>query len=228
MSESVPGPTATPTTGTFVEAMGGKRGLLDSALPATAFVLTRIITDSLNTSIVVALGIGVGLLVLRTRRGEPLTQVWSGFFGLVIAVLFARATGTGEGFFLPGIITTALTGVGFAVSLILRRPAVGLVLATFDEKYAGWRTHPGLFRACMLATAVWTVTFFIRSGIAYWLYSQPGDNDGLLFVVINIVKYVCIAVAAVVSVVLVRRSGFVPATAAAPAAEAADEVDQPS
>lgn len=197
-----------PTTSTFAEAIGGTRGVIDSALPATAFVLTRLATDSLNTAIVVALVVGVGLLGLRTRRGEPLTQVWSGFFGLVIAVLFARATGTGEGFFLPGIITTGLTGVGFALSLLVRRPAVGLVLAAFDEKYAGWRDHPGLYRAVQLATAVWTVTFFIRSGVAYWLYSQPGDDDGLLFVVINVVKYACIAVAAVVSVVLVRRSGF--------------------
>jgi Protein of unknown function (DUF3159) len=197
-----------PTTSTFAEALGGTRGVIDSALPATAFVLTRLATDSLNTSIVVALVVGVGLLGLRTRRGEPLTQVWSGFFGLVIAVVFARATGTGEGFFLPGIITTGLTGVGFAVSLLVRRPAVGMVLAAFDEKYAGWRDHPGLYRAVQLATAVWTVTFFIRSGVAYWLYSQPGDDDGLLFVVINVVKYACIAVAAVVSVVLVRRSGF--------------------
>lgn len=202
------GPAPTPTAGTFVDALGGTRGLLDSALPATAFVVTRLVTDSLNTSIVVALVVGVCLLGLRTRRGEPLTQVWSGFFGLVIAVVFARATGTGEGFFLPGIITTALTGVGFAVSLVVRRPAVGLVLAAFDEKYAGWRHHPGLYRAVQLATAVWTVTFFVRSGVAYWLYSQPGDDDGLLFVVINVVKYACIAIAAVVSVVLVRRSGF--------------------
>lgn len=201
-------PAPAPTTGTFVEALGGTRGLLDSALPATAFVVTRLVSDDLNTSIVVALAVGVGLLVLRTRRGEPLTQVWSGFFGLVIAVLFARATGTGEGFFLPGIITTGLTGVGFALSLVLRRPAVGMVLAAFDEKYAGWRDHPGLYRACRLATLVWTVTFFLRSGIAYAVYSQPGDDDGLLFVVINVVKYTCIAVAAVVSVVLVRRSGF--------------------
>jgi hypothetical protein len=197
-------------TGTFVEAMGGVRGLVDSALPATAFVLTRVITDSLNTSIVVALAVGLGLLGLRTRRGEPLTQVWSGFFGLVVAVLFARATGTGEGFFLPGIITTGLTGVGFLVSMLVGRPAVGLVLAAFDEKYAGWRQHPGMFRACMLATGVWTVTFFIRSGVAFWLYSQPGDRDGLLFVVINVVKYACIAIAAVASVVLVRRAGYAP------------------
>ena len=198
-----------PTAGTFAEAVGGVRGAIDSAVPATAFVVTRIVTDSLNTAIVVALLAGVALIGLRTRRGEPLTQVWSGFFGLVVAVVFARATGTGEGFFLPGILTTGATGVVFLGSLLVGKPLVGVLLAAFDDRYAGWRDHPGLFRACRLATAVWTVTFFVRAGIAGWLYAQPGDNDGTLFLVINVVKWTCIAVAALASVVLVRRSGFV-------------------
>lgn len=198
----------TPSTGTFVEALGGVRGLVDSAVPATAFVLARMATDDLNASIVVALAAGVGLLGLRAHRGEPRTQVWSGFFGLVLAVLVARATGTGEGFFLPGIVTTGLTGVGFLVSVLIGRPAVGLGLAAFDERYATWREHPGLYRACRTATLVWTVTFFLRAGIALGLYLQPGDNDGTIFVVINVVKVACIAVAALVSVALVRRSGF--------------------
>lgn len=192
----------------FMTALGGGRGLLDSALPATVFVLARLVTGSVTTAAALALGVGVVLLVLRRRRGEPLQQVGSGFFALVVAVLVARATGTGEGFFLPGIITTALTGVGFALSLLLRRPAVGVVLAAYDATYAGWREHPGLRRACQLATAFWAVTFFVRAGVAYGVYRMPGDSDGLLLVVINVVKWPLIALAAVLTVVLVKRSGY--------------------
>ena len=192
----------------LVDAIGGGRGLLDSALPATVFVLARLATDSLTTAIVVALVCGALLLGLRLRRGEPLQQVGSGFFGLVIAVVVARATGTGEGFFLPGIVTTAGTGVAFVVSLALGRPAVGLALAAYDPRYAGWASHPGLLRACRLATAFWALTFFVRSGVAYWVYRMPGDRDGLLLIVINSVKWPLIVVAAVLTVVLVRRSGY--------------------
>ncbi len=198
---------AVPAT-TFVQAFGGVRGLLDSAVPGVAFVLVRLVTESLNTALVVALALGVGLLVLRRLRGEPLQQVGSGFFGLLIAVLVARATGTGKGFFLPGIITTALTGVGFVVSLVVRRPAVGLALAAYDAKYAGYREHAGLRRAVTLATAFWALTFFVRAGVAAYVYSLPGDSDGLLLLVINAVKWPLIAGAALLTVVLVRRSGY--------------------
>lgn len=192
----------------FADALGGGRGLLDSALPATVFVLVRLATGELTTAVVVALLSGLALLGLRVRRGEPLQQVGSGFFGLVLAVVVARATGKGEGFFLPGILTTAGTGVFFLGSLLLGRPAVGLALAAYDQRYAGWREHPGLRRACTVATAVWAVTFFIRAGVAAYVYRLDGDNDGLLLVVINTVKWPLIVGAALLTVLLVKRSGF--------------------
>ena len=192
----------------LMEALGGTRGIIDSAVPATVFVLARLVTGSLTTAVVVSLVSGALLLGLRLARGEPLQQVGSGFFGLVLAVVVARATGTGKGFFLPGILTTAGTGVAFVVSLLLRRPAVGLALAAYDAGYAGWAEHPGLRRACQLATAFWALTFFVRAGVAYWVYSLPGDRDGLLLVVINAVKWPLIVAAALLTVLLVRRSGF--------------------
>lgn len=199
------------TTSAFVEAFGGVRGLVDSALPATAFVLVRLATDSLTTALYTAVGLGVAVLVLRLLRGQPLQQAVSGFLGLAVAVLFARATGSGEGFFLPGILTTAATGVGFVVSLLLGKPAVGLALAAFDPSYARWKEHPPLVRAVRTATAFWALTFFVRAGVAYSVYSRAGDNDGTLLLVINAVKWPLILAAAALTVVLVRRAGRPPA-----------------
>ena len=192
-----------------MQAIGGVRGLLDSGIPATVFVLARLLTDQLSTSVVLALASGVALGALRRSRGEPLTQVGSGFFGLLIAVGFALFTGTGKGFFLPGIFLVAASGVGFCLSLALGKPAVGLALEAYDAKYAGWREHPGLRRAVSIATAVWALSFFVRAGVATYVYNQPGDHVGQLFVTINIVKYVLIVGAALATVALVKASGYV-------------------
>ena len=200
------------STSAFVDAFGGVRGLVDSALPATVFVLVRLATQSLSTALYAAVGVGVAVLVLRTLRGESLQQAAGGFLGLAVAVVFARATGSGEGFFLPGILWTAATGVAFVVSLLVGRPAVGLALAAFDPAYAAWREHRPLLRACQLATAFWATTFFIRAGVAYYVYSRPGDDDGTLLIVINTVKWPLILAAAAVTVVLVRKAGKPPVT----------------
>ena len=210
------------STSSFVTSIGGVRGLLDSGVPATVFVLVRLLSHSLTLSVVLALASGLALGILRRTRGEPLTQVGSGFFGLLIAVGFALFTGTGKGFFLPGIFLVGFSGVAFFVSLALGKPAVGLALEAYDAKYAGWREHPGLLRAVRLATVVWAVSFFIRAGVATYVYNQPGDHVGQLFVVINIVKYVLIVGAALATVALIKSSGFVapepqPEAAADPA-----------
>ena len=196
-------------TESLLAQMGGLRGLLDSALPATVFVLANLVGDGdLTIPIVLSLITGLFVVVLRRARGESVQQAFSGFFGLAIAVVFARATGTGEGFFLPGIISTALTGVAFLVSLLLGKPAVGYALTAYDPRYAAWKVHEPLRRACMQATAFWTLTFFIRAGVATYVYNREGDNDGLLLIVVNAVKWPLIIGAVVLTVILVRRAGL--------------------
>jgi uncharacterized membrane protein len=207
---------------TFVDALGGGRGLFDSAVPATVFVLARLISGSLTTAVVIAVVSGLLIIALRRLRGQPLQQAASGFFGLAIAVLVARVTGKGEGFFLPGIVITAAMGVGFTLSLFAGRPAVGAALAAYDEKYAGWRDHPPLYRAARICTAVWAATFFIRAGIATLVYRRAGDNDGLLLVVVNAVKWPLIIGAALLTVRMVRRAGLPEVEATATSAAVAD------
>ena len=207
---------------TFVDALGGGRGIFDSAVPATVFVVARLISGDLWTAVIAAVVAGLFIIALRRLRGQPLQQAASGFFGLAIAVLIAWVTGSGEGFFLPGIVITAGMGVGFVLSLLAGRPAVGAALAAYDEKYAGWRDHPPLYRAARICTAVWAVTFFVRAGIATIVYKQPGDNDGLLLVVVNAVKWPLIIGAALLTVRMVRSAGLREDEASAASAAVAE------
>ena len=193
------------STGSLVDAFGGVRGLFDSSLPATVFVVVRLFA-SLNAAIVAAVASGLVVLVLRKVRGESLQQAGSGFFGLLLAVLIARSTGTGKGFFLPGILLTAGSGVAFVVSLLVRRPAVALALAAFDPRYAPWRELPALRRACVLSTAVWAASFFVRAAVATFFYTRPGDHPGTLLIVVNAVKWPLIIGAALLTVFLVKRA----------------------
>ena len=196
------------STGTLLEVFGGVKGLLDSSIPVTVFVVARFFTD-LNGAIVAAVVSGLLVVALRKARGESLQQAFSGFFGLLLAVLIARSTGTGKGIFLPGIVITALSGVAFAVSLLVGRPAIALGLAALDPRYAVWREHAALRRACVLATAVWAVSFFIRASVATIVYLAVGDDVGdnvLVYVVINAVKWPLIIGSALYTVALVKRA----------------------
>lgn len=204
----VPEPSRGLTTGTMLEAFGGKKGLVDSSLPATVFVIVRLLAP-LNTAIVAAVAVGLAVVALRRVRGEPLQQALSGFFGLLLAVAIARSTGTGKGFFLPGILITAGSGVVFAISLLVRKPAVALALSAIDPRYAIWPTHAALRRACVLSTAAWSASFFVRAAVASAVALSVGDgaSDNLvLLVAINAVKWPLIIGSALLTVTLVRRA----------------------
>jgi hypothetical protein len=203
-----PAPAKQLSASTFVEVFGGVRGLFDSSLPAAVFVLVRLFAP-LNTAIVAAVVSGLLVVVLRRSRGQSFQQAASGFFALVLAVVISRSTGTGKGFFLPGILITAGSGLVFLVSLLLRRPAVAVALAAFDPRYAPWRELPALRRACVLSTAAWAASFFLRAGVATAVALSVGDKAGddiVLLVVINVVKWPLIIGSALLTVALVKRA----------------------
>jgi len=207
------------TTGTLLEVFGGWKGLFDGSLPATVFVVVRFFA-SLNVAIGAAVVAGLLVVALRRVQGESVQQAFSGFFGLLIAVLVVRGTGTGKGIFLPGILITAGSGVAFGLSLLLGRPAIALGLAAADPRYAAWKTYEPLRRACVLSTAAWCTSFFVRAAVATTVYlaygDSPGDNLAIL-VVINVVKWPLIIGSALLTVALVKRAGL----------PAADEVVAP-
>jgi hypothetical protein len=207
------------TTDTLLKAFGGWKGMFDGALPATVFVVMRFFA-SLNVSLAAAVAVGLVVVALRRVQGETLQHALSGFFGLLLAVLIVRTTGSGKGIFLPGILITAGSGVAFTLSLLVRRPAIGLGLAAIEPRYARWREHEPLRRACALATAAWAVSFFVRAGVAGTIYAVYGDSpkDNLvLLVVINAVKWPLIIGCALLTVALVKRAGAPEAVAEEPA-----------
>ena len=182
-AETVSGePAAKPA---LVEALGGKRGLVDSGLPAVVFVLVNSVVQAfssretaLNAAIWSAIGIGVAVIVLRLVRKETLQQAISGFLGLAIAVFFARRSGEARGFFLPGIFINIAYGLVFVGSAIIGRPIVGAIYAAVDGLDKRWREDPRLRRIFAIASLGWAVVFASRAVVQGVLYLM--DRPGLL------------------------------------------------
>lgn len=81
------------------KAIGGWRGLVDSALPSMLFILIFVFQQNLNNALIAALILGGILLLIRLFERKPLTQVISGFVGLSISVLITWRTKDASNFF---------------------------------------------------------------------------------------------------------------------------------
>lgn len=178
-------PTPKATQPALVEALGGKRGLIDSGLPAVVFVLVNSVVQAfgeravaLNAAIAASVVSGLTIIVLRLVRKETLQQAISGFLGLAIAVFFARRSGEARAFFLPGIFINIGYGAVFLGSAVIGRPIVGAIYAAVDGLDKSWRQDVILRRAFAVASVGWALVFASRAVVQTVLYAM--DRPGLL------------------------------------------------
>jgi hypothetical protein len=174
-----------PAKPALVEALGGKRGLVDSGLPAVVFVFVNSVVTALadrdsglRAALVAAVLTGVGIVGLRIARKETLQQAVSGFLGLGLAVFFAARSGEARGFFLPGIWINVVYGLVFLGSAIIGRPIVGAIYAAVEGMGSTWRQDPRLRRVFALASVFWALVFASRAAVQGTLYVL--DRPGLL------------------------------------------------
>jgi hypothetical protein len=160
------------------KAIGGWRGLVDSALPSMLFILIFVFQQNLNNALIAALLLGGILLLIRLFEKKPLTQVISGFVGLSISVLITWRTKDASNFFLTGIITNAVYGFALLISVLIRKPLIGYLVGSLVGDTSGWLKHPLLVRAYTIVTWLWVGVFGLRLVVQIPLYLN--DSVALL------------------------------------------------
>lgn len=156
------------------DALGGWYGSLETALPTVAFVVSWLVSDSVRTAVIAAAALLVVLAVVRQLVGGSWRFLGSAVFATALAAFFALRSGQAQDAFLPGIITSALYGVGAVVSILTRWPLVGFVVAIgdpdFAERPSAWRHDRGLVAVCSRLTWVLVALFGVRVAIMLPLY----------------------------------------------------------
>ena len=155
---------------TILNALGGKRGLLDSGLPALIFLIVFTVTHKLNGALVAALIVSAVLTIIRLIRKDTLQHALTGLFGVAISAFFARSTGRAQDFYLPGLIINLVYGTLYAVANIIGWPVLGLVLGPILGEGAQWRNDPIRKAAYRRAGWVWVALFASRIAVQYPLY----------------------------------------------------------
>jgi hypothetical protein len=159
--------------GSVGDALGGPLGIAESALPPVAFVTTYTIAGSEPAGAAwVALGIGGALALARIVRGQTVQYALTGLAGVAIAALVVSLTGRAEDYFLPGLFANAGYAAACLISILIGRPAVGILLGVLrgEGREMGWRADPALLRIYSLLTWIWVVLFSLRVAVQLPLY----------------------------------------------------------
>jgi hypothetical protein len=152
------------------QALGGKRGMAEGAIPTLGFTLTYILTKDLKGALAVGAALAVAALVVRVVQKQPVQFVVNSMVGIAIAAVFALRSGKAEDVFLPGIIYNAAYATLMTVSILIRWPVVGLMIGSVTGDLSGWRTDAGIVKLCSRLTWLLVLPCAIRVAVQYPLY----------------------------------------------------------
>ena len=139
----------------------GKNPAIDSFLPPLLFVVVNLVWD-LSAAAVAAL-LSAGLITLiRLFRRQSVTYALGGIAGVVVAVTIAKLAGRAEYYFLPGLVTGALTVFACLGSVLVGRPLVALTSRLARGWPMPWYWHPRVRPAYSEVTLAWGIFFSIR------------------------------------------------------------------
>lgn len=148
----------------FMAAVGGVRGLVESIAPGLVFVVVFLVTRELLPALVASSALAVLAVVVRLVQRTPLTQAFSGLLGVAISVVWAWQTGEAANFFQWGLWVNAAYLVGTVLSILLRWPLVGAIVALIRGEWEGWRSSP-MYRRYVMATWLWAGLFAARLAV---------------------------------------------------------------
>lgn len=157
------------------DAIGGWRGAVETAIPVLAFTIAWMVTQDLRTTLLVAGGCVVLLLLLRlVQRQDPKFIAYAAV-GVGISAFFALRSGKAEDAFLPGMLQNAGLLVLFLVTNLTRWPLFGFVVGiaepeAFAKDPSWWRKHAGIVTVAARLTWVLVALNVVRLAIMVPLY----------------------------------------------------------
>jgi hypothetical protein len=169
------------TTGTVEEvvrhqlatALGGRRGMLEAAVPTAGFTVLFLTTHDLRISLSIAVACAAVLLVVRIGQRSTTQFVLNSLVGIGIGALFAWRAARGGGdandqalaYFLPGILYNLGYAVVMVLTILVRWPIVGFMVGSVTGDPTGWREDRGVVRLCSRLTWLLVLPCIIRVAV---------------------------------------------------------------
>ena len=103
----------------ILHAIGGWRGLVESSLPAVAFLVLFTVTKELNLSLIAALAAAGVFTLIRLVQGSKLVSALTGLVGVAICAFAAYRTGNASDYFVVGFWTNGVYILAYLLSMLV-------------------------------------------------------------------------------------------------------------
>jgi hypothetical protein len=155
----------------LLDALGGPLGIAESVVPSAAFVAVYTAVGQETTpAVTVAVALGALFGIARLVRGQTPQFAFAGLVGLGLSAYVVSRTGRAEDFFVPGLLANAGYALAYAISIVIRWPLLGVIVAAVAQRGMEWREDPAQVRAYSRASWIWVALFSVRLSVQLPLY----------------------------------------------------------
>jgi len=160
-----------------LNALGGKKGLIDSGLPSLVFLIVfNLSGKNITSAIYAAIGLSIVLTFIRIVKRETVQHAFSGLIGVGVCAFIARRSGNAADFYLPGLWINAGYALLYALTNLFKWPLLGVVLGPILGENLLWRKDPARLKAYTKAGWLWVGMFAARLIVQYPLYQSGHVN----------------------------------------------------
>lgn len=157
-------------------ALGGKKGLIDSGLPAVVFLVAFNLKDNLKNALTYAVILSTLLAIIRLARRDSIQHAVSGLLGVLLCAYFANKSGNATDFYIPKLLTNLAYGSAYLIGNLVGWPLLGLVLGPLLGENFAWRKDPERKKIYVKASWIWVAMFFARIAVQYPIYRSGNVN----------------------------------------------------
>ncbi|KRF16101.1 DUF3159 domain-containing protein [Nocardioides sp. Soil796] len=168
-------------------ALGGRRGMVEAAVPTILFTAVFLSTKNLQLALGVSVGAALVALVVRLVQRSSIQFVVNALVGIGIGALFAlraaRAGGDANdqalAYFLPGLLYNAGYAVVLSLSCLTRWPLMGFMVGSVTGDPTAWRQDPQIVKLCSRLTWVLVAPCILRVVVQspFYLAGRSGSMD---------------------------------------------------
>jgi len=184
--------------GQLSKALGGRRGMLETAVPTLAFTLFFLPTRDLRLALSVSLAVAVVLLVVRLVQRSTVQFVVNSLVGIGLGAFFAWRAARGGGdandqalaYFVPGMIYNAAYALGMVLSIVVGWPLVGFMVGSVAGDPTAWHGDKQVVRLCRNLTWLLALPCVLRLLVQLPIYlaGRAADDPGTMIGLLGVTK----------------------------------------
>jgi hypothetical protein len=182
------------------KALGGRRGMLEAAVPTLAFTLIFVTTKRLEPAVGVSVATAVLLLVTRLVQRSTPQFVLNSLVGIGIGAYFAWRSARGGGdaneqalaYFVPGLVYNAGYATLMLFSTVVRWPLVGFMVGSVAGDPTEWHRDRQVVRLCRNLTWMLALPCVARVAVQLPIYlaGHAADDASPMVAALGVSKVV--------------------------------------